>query len=639
MVGVNDAPASFRPNPHFPSNAPGHVPDNKNFAIHYPADTRPLVGGWLALYLARAVTLAFGFLLLVSVYGLASELAPGRWTFAAAATAVVALNPQVIFTSGVVSNDVPAAAMAGLTLWVLARLIKREPTQRAALFLGLWFGLATLCKSSNLVLVLPVLGGVGWLWHRRGCRWAGASALWVALGAVGTAGWWHLRNWVLYGAPLGLSTHYVAPWSIVSGVERAGLAAEWREVFTSFWAAFGWGNIKFQGAVYVPLGILLLAALAGLAFKVVVRLQQRRRPGWAGVVLGLLALNVLGLTVALQMWMGQVRAPHGRLLFVGLPAIAVLLVAGWQTVHRGLAWLGVGYLGATALLSPPLLIGPAFEQPATAPPSVEPSLGWRIGEVAELSHVEPRTRSVAAGGVLEVDLCWRPLRLAERDYSFLVHLVGPENAIVARRYSYPGLGSYPTSVWDPDRPFCDRVRLDIPADLSRTLRYWIEVGMMDWQTRERLPIQDAGGALVNPSFAGAVRLSVNDPSNVTAPDGTAPIRLADYSFSVQWQAGVTETIQLVWWSAEPVAQDYTVFVHLRHPETGEMVAQGDGPPVGGWYPTSWWMAGEAVTDVHAVPVPAAIENGTYPLFVGLYLVSTGELLGPEYGLGMVEVSP
>ena len=34
LVGVSEYPALFRPNPHFPSSAPGTIADNKNVAIH-----------------------------------------------------------------------------------------------------------------------------------------------------------------------------------------------------------------------------------------------------------------------------------------------------------------------------------------------------------------------------------------------------------------------------------------------------------------------------------------------------------------------------------------------------------------------------------------------------------------------------
>ena len=83
--------------------------------------------------------------------------------------------------------------------------------------------------------------------------------------------------------------------------------------------------------------------------------------------------------------------------------------------------------------------------------------------------------------------------------------------------------------------------------------------------------------------------------------------------------------------------DYTVFVHLRDQLTGDAIAQGDGPPVDGWYPTSLWTAGEVVEDEHAVSLPAQVPSGTYDLVVGWYDLGSGARLGEEHKLGAVEV--
>jgi hypothetical protein len=96
-----------------------------------------------------------------------------------------------------------------------------------------------------------------------------------------------------------------------------------------------------------------------------------------------------------------------------------------------------------------------------------------------------------------------------------------------------------------------------------------------------------------------------------------------------------------------VALDYTVFVHLLDAD-GRQVAQADGPPQSGQYPTSWWGAGEVVADRHRLPneVIANLPPGSYTLSVGLYNLDTGERLavwagdvpqGDQIGLGPVSV--
>ena len=66
-------------------------------------------------------------------------------------------------------------------------------------------------------------------------------------------------------------------------------------------------------------------------------------------------------------------------------------------------------------------------------------------------------------------------------------------------------------------------------------------------------------------------------------------------------------------------------------------AQADGPPLDGWYPTSWWAAGEWVSDEHLFAIPTGTPPGTYQLVTGLYDPLSGQRLGEEQLLGTVEI--
>jgi hypothetical protein len=264
-------------------------------------------------------------------------------------------------------------------------------------------------------------------------------------------------------------------------------------------------------------------------------------------------------------------------------------------------------------------------------------LGWLYGDFVRLVWVETLVSSAAGGEELPVELCWESLGQAADDYTVLVQLVGPENQIVGRRRSFPGLGSYPTSIWETGVWFCDEVAVDVSADLERTLQYRIEVVMLD-AGGERLAVSNGDGSLRDHLFAGAVRLETAESSQLSQPPaGNDPIRLYEAEFEPQWVIGASETVKLVWWLGERVEQDYTVFVHLRDRASGENVAQGDGPPVGSWYPTSLWELGEVVVDEHIVVVSADVDPGEYNLVVGWYDPVSGARLGGEVLLGIVEV--
>jgi hypothetical protein len=87
---------------------------------------------------------------------------------------------------------------------------------------------------------------------------------------------------------------------------------------------------------------------------------------------------------------------------------------------------------------------------------------------------------------------------------------------------------------------------------------------------------------------------------------------------------------LYWQANTPLANDYTVFVHLRAAD-GFVRSQADSPPVSGHYPTPQWQPGEIIQDIH--PLPPGEDFGQVDhLAIGLYEPSAGERLpvfGPE----------
>lgn len=127
---------------------------------------------------------------------------------------------------------------------------------------------------------------------------------------------------------------------------------------------------------------------------------------------------------------------------------------------------------------------------------------------------------------------------------------------------------------------------------------------------------------------GPVRLGVASEGGVASPRarfGDA-IELATASAAVDPTGAVVE-VDLAWRTATPVERDYTVFAHL-YDGAGNLVAQADGWPADGNYPTSAWLPGELVPDRRAIALPSPLPEGAYTVKVGLYDPMTGERLPP-----------
>ena len=82
-------------------------------------------------------------------------------------------------------------------------------------------------------------------------------------------------------------------------------------------------------------------------------------------------------------------------------------------------------------------------------------------------------------------------------------------------------------------------------------------------------------------------------------------------------------VTLYWFALRETAQNDKVFVHLLGPG-GQVVAQSDGEPVGGYTPTTRWKQGELIADTHRLVLPAGLPPGDYELRAGMYEPRPGE---------------
>jgi hypothetical protein len=81
-----------------------------------------------------------------------------------------------------------------------------------------------------------------------------------------------------------------------------------------------------------------------------------------------------------------------------------------------------------------------------------------------------------------------------------------------------------------------------------------------------------------------------------------------------------------WWYAEQVPEgDLTIFVHV-YDESGQLVAQGDGYPLGGLFPPRQWQPGDRVRDRRYVALPEDLASGGYTVAVGWYDPAAGQRL-------------
>jgi hypothetical protein len=93
----------------------------------------------------------------------------------------------------------------------------------------------------------------------------------------------------------------------------------------------------------------------------------------------------------------------------------------------------------------------------------------------------------------------------------------------------------------------------------------------------------------------------------------------------QASPGDTIEIEVTWQVIAPPQADWTTLLHLAKPGQPPL-ATGDSPPLNGDYPTRVWAAGEVFNDTYTLTIPDDVENGRYPLWIGMYHSETIERL-------------
>ena len=630
-----------RPNPFWAYRLWEPGVDNKSLYLHDPRlEAFPYHDVALGVHLVRWLSLLMGAGTILCVYGTARELFPRRPALALAAAALVAFNPMFLFITTSVHDDALANLVAAVTLYMTARFLVRGPTVRRAAALGLLVGLGFLTKLTCL-LVAPTVG-LALLWRpltdRGRAVWRETARLGgiVLVLALLVGGWWFARNILLYGEPTSM-VRQTGVWGVRENApDLAAAAGELGFLHDTLWGVFGYGQIPMPRLVYGLARLLGLAAAGGLAL-----FWARRRSGripWecpSAVLLILGSAPLVAFAVNFARMTVSAAADFGRYLFVALAALAPLYILGLRewvpprrrvglTVVLACGMLALAVYGLVGVLSPAYAPLPCYTSPEEVAPqhpvdATYPGLTRLLGY-----DITPDT--LYPGDVLEVTLYWQVLGETEQDYVFFLQVFGRERDKIGERDTHPGLGRCSTSRWQPGEIIADTVPVPLAADALAPAALRLDLGLYA-PDGPRLTTADGRDTI----SLGPVRLAAREPvvstGTVLAYRLGEGVRLA--AWDPEWggtvQPGQMLRFTLYWACDAPPGQPLSVFVHLVGEER-QPLAQGDGPPLSGDYPTDLWAAGEVIADGRAVPLPADLPPGRYTLLVGLYNLQTGERL-------------
>jgi hypothetical protein len=506
MKDEPDAPFAVRANAYYDATDP-RAP--KNVLLHTADESWPYRGWALAWHLVRLLSIALGAVAVWAVFQLGRVLFPQEPAIPLTMAAVTAFTPQFLFMSAVVNNDNAATTFSALVLWQVAALLhdtEHSAIWKRSVLLGLLLGLGLLSKA-NLIALLPIVGLAILVATVRRQAANGKRRLLLAAGsfllAFGLAalicGWYFVRNWTLFGDPIG--------WAFtlqVSALREGPLTPDvlawlFKGVFCSFW--LGWIGIQFDEWIYWIIGALCLAGLVGFVLWLVRRWRVLGRgTRWTLALLGLHATITLG---SLLQWTATVLGTdQGRLIYPTLPTVMLALVAGWAWWARGRArnWvpggLALGML-CLAILTPIRYIAPVY---APAPTASEAELAaatplnvdWDgvrlLGYRLESNQVQP-------GDKLVLHLYWQGLQPIDEDLMALIQLVDREGRFLMYADGSPTAGRDTTDRWTPGVRLASRHLLPVP-DYSQPGDYRLTISFHPFGKQTWLPATGPDGALL-----------------------------------------------------------------------------------------------------------------------------------------------
>jgi 4-amino-4-deoxy-L-arabinose transferase-like glycosyltransferase len=309
----------------------------------------------------------------------AARTLAGDGPVALVAAALPVTLPGLSRVGGSVQNDNLLILLFGLVILVVAKVLAGDLRPRTGLAAGVLTGLACLTKAFALVLPVFVTAGyaVAWARHRRLplVPWLLAMASCAVL-----AGWWWVRNLVLYGAvqPEGVGAYWLARLEGQGGASGGTTA----EFVGRFWPRFSmrlWGGIGYPENPRLALWLTwawFLLLLAGAGLGVVFGLRGRwGRAGAATLALPWVMVTVILFVVAHGEYLDNRRLPgiQGRYTYPALVGLAVLFAVGTCRLARSRArWLPLAVLAAGLLTQAyawALLVRSWWLIPPDAPPA------------------------------------------------------------------------------------------------------------------------------------------------------------------------------------------------------------------------------------------------------------------------------
>ncbi|MEZ4705748.1 MAG: hypothetical protein R3A44_01000 [Caldilineaceae bacterium] len=283
------------------------------------------------------------------------------------------------------------------------------------------------------------------------------------------------------------------------------------------------------------------------------------------------------------------------------------------------------------------------------------------GKIRLTAYAAP-TGELGQGEPVELTLYLENRAPIAQNLNLLLRVVNAAGVELFRADRWP-FGSA-TSTWPVGERWIDRVEFAIPPDVAPDL-YRIELSFYDPATLDRLPMRAvaSGEAVGDPLIIDYLAVGASAAA-ARIQALAAPVNFGDQVRLQRWQIsdgqgaaidaaahsfppGETITFEAQWQALTMMNVNYTGFLHIVNAD-GQLVAQDDHRPMGGFLPTRMWFPRQTVLDRYQITLPTDLPKGAYQLYVGLYeaesgtrlpILENGPLGGDALPVQQIEISP
>ncbi|MBN1313058.1 MAG: glycosyltransferase family 39 protein [Anaerolineae bacterium] len=497
-----------RLNPHIGAafRVPGN--DNKNQFLHTRAEAFPYTGSEtaLAVHVLRLGSLVMGLGTVVSCYAAFRLLWPDLPALRLVALGFTAFMPQFVYLSSVISNDNLLILLASVSLLLLLRQHIYEPSRKWALLLGGVLGAALLTKLSAGFLVIPV--GLSFLLDRRSWRYMPLTLFVMVL----IAGWWYLRNLILFGDPTAMSLYFeLIPGDVMQPEDftPAGILSRLAYIYQTFWARFGYDTVPVSTSIYNFYGAITLFVVATLPLSLLRFIRGLREKALALTTIRCTivtaAFGVAWIVAVLYSSTLARTLIQGRFALPGLAAFAAsfaLAVDVWspERFKVAISLFVVLIMGIVARACVIDYFLPAFRV-EPVPDTIEDPLYFRYQDTAELIGISPALLSAYPGETTQITLYWRTLKSTDSNLQVYIRSIDEQ---VVHRQSIPGTGNFPSIDWQDGEMWAETYTIFIPGD-AESGSYPLLVNLIDPVTGRELVASDRNGVSSMP-LVGHVKI-------------------------------------------------------------------------------------------------------------------------------------